>query len=57
MVLLNYGTDAVSAITEKPVKMSLPPGMPEGMPQGKPPSFIGPSGEMNRPYQEKQEGQ
>jgi hypothetical protein len=53
MVLLDYGTNAVSAITEDPEKMSLPPGMPEGLPRGMPPGFNMPNEEMQKQYMDK----
>lgn len=41
MSLTGHGSDAVSAITEEPVPMNMPPG---GMPQGMPPGMGKPSG-------------
>jgi hypothetical protein len=40
MDLLAFGQDAKTAITEEPVKMTMPPGMPEGMPRGRPPGIM-----------------
>jgi hypothetical protein len=40
MDLLAFGQDAETAITEEPVKMTMPPGMPEGMPRGRPPGIM-----------------
>jgi hypothetical protein len=40
MDLLAFGKDAKTAITEEPVKMTMPPGMPEGMPRGRPPGIM-----------------
>jgi hypothetical protein len=45
MVLLAYGSDAQSQITEKPVLMEQPPGMPQGMPRGMPPGMTSPPGQ------------
>lgn len=44
MTLTGYGGDAVSAVTEEPVPMNMPPGMPQGMPQGMPPGMGSPPG-------------
>jgi hypothetical protein len=40
MDLLAFGQDATTAITEEPIKMTMPPGMPEGMPRGRPPGMM-----------------
>lgn len=41
MKLTGHGTDAVTAITEEPQQMTMPPGMPQGMPRGMPPGMGG----------------
>jgi hypothetical protein len=43
MELIGTGKDAVSLITEEPVKMKTPPGMPETNPRGAPPGMVAPS--------------
>ncbi len=44
MVLLAYGKDAKSMITETPIPLSGPPSMPANMPQGMPPGMKRPAG-------------
>ena len=44
MVLLAYGKDAKSLITETPIPLSGPPSMPANMPQGMPPGMKRPAG-------------